>query len=185
MATYPRDQFDTLPDDLLRVGAHRGPKVKGRGWITFAWAALATGVLVGAGLFGLARVDSSFKLDLGSSTLTATATPTPTPTVTPITDPTTITARDITITVLNGTAVSDLQSTAATLLEGKQWTVGSAATSTETTIKTTTIYYSDVANEDVALGVERALGVGDVQFSDAYPGAPITIVLGSDFPPKS
>ena len=45
MANFPTDQFDELPDNVDRVGAHRGPKVKGRGWIFLGWAVLATVVL--------------------------------------------------------------------------------------------------------------------------------------------
>ena len=53
MAKYPRDQFDDIPVDLARVGAHRAPVKAGRGWITFAWAALFTGIFVVGGLAGL------------------------------------------------------------------------------------------------------------------------------------
>ena len=51
----PRDRFDDVPADLARVGAHRAPARRGRGFVTFAWAALATGALVGAGVLGLSR----------------------------------------------------------------------------------------------------------------------------------
>src|ERR1019366_5658749 len=53
MANFRTDQFDNLPENVDRVGAHRGPKVKGRGWIAFAWAVLATAVLVVGGLYVL------------------------------------------------------------------------------------------------------------------------------------
>lgn len=184
MANFPKDQFDTLPDDLLRVGAHRGPKSKGRGWITFAWAALATGVLVATGLFAVSLADGSFSL---SSPGTATSTPTQTvtviPTAEPVTDPATIADRAITVTVLNGTATAGLQATAAEQLTAAGWTVGSQATSSVDDFATTTIYYSDAVNEDVARGVALALGFGEVQLSDAYVGAPVTVVLGADFMP--
>ncbi|MFF1875752.1 hypothetical protein, partial [Kitasatospora herbaricolor] len=55
---YPKDRFDTIPEDLHRVGAHRAPRARGRGWIGVGWAALATVVLVGLGVFGLSLVDS-------------------------------------------------------------------------------------------------------------------------------
>jgi hypothetical protein len=185
MATFPTDQFDNLPDDLDRVGAHRGPRIKGHGWITFAWAALATGILVVAGLYLLSRLDSSFQFTLpgGGSTPTSSHTPTssPTPTTKPVTDPTTITARNITITVLNGTAKSDLVAKAAAKLTAAKWTVGSTGNSTETTIKQTVVYYATPANKDVAEGIQLALGVGTIQLTDHFPGAPITVVVGDDF----
>ena len=54
MANFPKDRFDAVPQDTHRIGAHRGPKRKGRGWIAFAWAVVATVLLTTAGLFGLA-----------------------------------------------------------------------------------------------------------------------------------
>ena len=64
MATFPQDQFDEVPAELKRVGAHRAPRPRGRGAIAFAWAALATGVLVVAGLYGLSRIDPTFTFAL-------------------------------------------------------------------------------------------------------------------------
>ena len=114
MASYPKDRFDQLPEDLQRIGAHRGPAKKGRGWIGFAWALLATGVLIFGGLFAIGKV---LGIDLGISIFapaaTPTPTPTPTPTMDPILDPTTIdqVARGIKIDVLNGTPIVDLENT--------------------------------------------------------------------------
>lgn len=184
MASFPTDQFDNLPDDLERVGAHRGPKVRGRGWLGLAWAVLATAVLMVVGLYVLSLLNDQITFKLPG---TAASTPTPKPTVShtpsvqPITDPTTIKARHITITVLNGTAVAGLQNVAATKLTKAHWAVGSRALASDNTIKQTVVYYSSAKNEDVARGIQLALGVGTVRLSDAFPGAPITVVLGSDF----
>jgi hypothetical protein len=179
MATYPSDQFDNLPDDLDRVGAHRGPKVRGRGWIAFAWALLATVVLVVAGLFALQTIQGGgFSSGAGPSD---TPSATPTPTISPITDPTTIASRHITITVLNGTATSGLATQASNTLKAQHWNVTSTASASTTTFKTTVVYYSLAANKDVALGVAKALGFSTVSLTDAYPGTPITVVLGTDY----
>jgi LytR cell envelope-related transcriptional attenuator len=184
MATFPTDQFDNLPDDLERVGAHRGPKVRGRGWIGFAWALLATGVLVVAGLFVLSQLDNQFTFRFPGATA---STPTPKPTVShtpsiqPITDPLSIKSRKITVTVLNGTAVVGLQNQAGTRLAKAHWTVGSRALASVNTVKETVVYYSLAANQDVAEGVALALGTTAVRQSDVYQGAPITVVLGADF----
>ena len=184
MATFSTDQFDNLPDDLERVGAHRGPKVRGGGWIAFAWAVLATAVLMLVGLYVLSLLNDQFTFNLpgvAASTPTAKPTSTLTPTVQAITDPRTITKRHITITILNGTAVVGLENTAGTTLTKHHWTVGSRALASETTIKQTVVYYSSAKNEDVARGIQMALGVGTIRLSDAFKGAPITVVLGSDF----
>ena len=62
MASQTPDRFDRLPADLERVGAHRSTEKQGRGWVGFAWAALATGILVVGGLFGLSVLGT---VDLG------------------------------------------------------------------------------------------------------------------------
>jgi hypothetical protein len=181
MANFPKDRFDTLPDDLVRVGAHRGPKRKGAGWIVFAWAALATGVLVAGGLIGVRILDASFSFEGTDSTAAPGATTVPT--AEPVTAPSSVEDRAISITVLNGTATAGLQNDASTVLTDAGWTVGSQASSTATDITQTIVYYSDAANEDVARGILLSIGVGDVRLSDAYPGAPVTVVVGSDFVP--
>jgi hypothetical protein len=184
MATFQTDQFDQQPDDLLRVGAHRGPRRKGRGWVTFAWAALATVVLVIGGLYGLSRVTDgiTFEFPLFAGE-TPTPTPTPTPTAPPITDPATLDpARLISITVLNGTPTAGLETTVGDLLAAAGWPVGARTQASENTVETTYVYYGDAANEDVARGLVLALGVGDIRLSDAFPGAPVTVVLGADYP---
>lgn len=110
MANKPTDRFDSVPDDLLRTGAHRAAPKRGRGWFAFAWAALATGVLVAAGLFGLAVIRGTINLPSAThnSSATATARPSPTPSPTPTIeakiDPT------LAITVLNGTKTKGLAS---------------------------------------------------------------------------
>lgn len=185
MASYPKDQFDELPDELLRVGAHRGPAPKGRGWIAFAWAALATGVLVVGGIYGLSRIDQSYSFDLpfagGETSAPNVPTPEPTVAVEPVTDPNTIPEREIVITVLNGTRTPGLESEAAGALTALAWNVGSTATASDNTIEETVVYYSNAEDEDVALGISQALGVGTIRLSDFFVGAKITIVLGSDY----
>jgi hypothetical protein len=182
MANFRTDQFDNLPEHIDRVGAHRGPKVKGRGWITFAWAVLATAVLVVGGLYVLSVFNNSIKFGLGT---TAASTPspssTPTPVITPVEDPSTIASRNITITVLNGTATVGLQNKAGKKLTDKGWNVIATANSTATNIKTSTVYYSAAGDKDVAEGIQILLGAQDIQFSSAFPGSPITVVVGSDF----
>jgi hypothetical protein len=184
MANFRTDQFDNLPENVDRVGAHRGPKAKGRGWITFAWAVLATALLVVGGLYVLSIFNDSIKFGLGPQPTTApTASGTPTPVITPVADPTSpdVAARNITVTVLNGTAVVGLQTKAAAKLTAKGWNVIATANSTATNIKTSTVYYSSAADQDVAEGIQILLGAQDIQFSNAFLGSPITVVVGSDF----
>jgi hypothetical protein len=182
MANFRTDQFDDVPENLDRVGAHRGPKLRGRGWITFAWAVLATVVLVVGGLYVLSIFDNQIKFGLGTSAdATSSPTGTPTPVITPVTDPSSVASRDISITVLNGTDIVGLENQAASKLTAAGWTVQATANSTATNIKTTTVYYSDASNEDVAEGIQALLNAQDIQFSNHFLGSPITVVVGSDF----
>lgn len=185
MANFPKDRFDDLPEDLTRVGAHRGPSKKGRGWIGFAWAVLATGVLVFGGLFGISRVlDIDLGLPFIPVEVTPTPTPTPTPTADPITDPSTIDpARLITITVLNGTPTAGLETSVGGALAAAGWPVGTMATTSTQDIEETFVYYTTPADEDVARGVSVALGVGGIRLVEpgSISSAPITVVLGADY----
>ena len=186
MASFPKDRFDEFPEDLKRVGAHRGPSKKGRGWIALAWALLATVVLVFGGLFTVSRL---LGVDLGiplfATPATPTPTPTPTPTMDPVTDPTAIDpARAIKINVLNGTTTPGLQTTVHDQLVGGGWPMGSALAASASDIEKTLVYYSDPANEDIARGLVLALGLGDIRLvaPDTFPGA-VTVVLGADAVP--
>jgi hypothetical protein len=182
---YPKDRFDDLPRDLARVGAHRAPEKKNRGLIAFAWAALATGVLVVVGVFGVSLI-GGVDLDLPSLSTspvaTGEATPTTEPTATPLTDPTLIDPiREITITVLNGTATPGEQDIAGDELADQGWPVESRANASTTDVALTTVYYGNPADEDIARGLVVALGVGTVTESTAFVGADVTIVLGADY----
>jgi hypothetical protein len=176
MAKYPRDQFDDIPVDLARVGVHRAPARRGRGWITFAWAALFTGLFVAGGYFGLGAFRGlSFTAEPSSF-----ATPSASVTVEPVLDPALIDPeRAITITILNGTTTVGLEKIAATSLVG--WPVGARLTADNRNEERTVIYYSNPADEDVARGLALALGAGEIRESSAYLGASVTIVLGADY----
>jgi hypothetical protein len=183
MATsYPHDRFDDLPDDLQRVGAHRAPAKKGRGWITFAWAALATLVLVGAGLFALSTVGGDSKLpSLFQPSATTSSTPSvkPIPTVPPKLD------ASVPINILNGTATPGLAKAAGDNLVAQGWAgaadgIGSRTNAATQDIKKTTVYYSAATDEGAARALVISLKADGLVLSNAYP-ARITVVLGSDY----
>lgn len=187
MAEYTPDRFDDIPESLGRVGAHRAPAARGRGWIAFAWAALASGVLVVGGLYGLSLISDRVTFEIpGLGTAEPEPTPTETatapPSVEPITDPALVELpAGFTITVLNGTEVAGLGSTARDLIVAPGWPVGTVTSAAQTDLTETVVYYGDPALEGVAAGMAALLGVGAIELSDAFPGAPVTIVLGSDF----
>tara|TARA_R110002051_G_scaffold3560_1_gene19196 strand:+ start:555 stop:1151 length:597 start_codon:yes stop_codon:yes gene_type:complete len=185
MASYPKDRFDELPDGVERIGAHRGPKRRGRGWIGLAWALLATGILVFGGLYGLSQyLDKDLGIPFFATPEEPIVTPEPVETVAPVTDPTTIDPeRAITIDVLNGTPESGLQTTVLDELKAAGWPTGSAAPASARDIEDTYIYYSNAADEDIAAGLAIALGHGEIRLveADVFPAAEITIVIGADY----
>jgi hypothetical protein len=172
-----------VPDDLLRTGAHRSAPKRGRGWIAFAWAALATGVLVAAGLFGLAVIRGTIDLPFAApSAIVATpkSTPTPTPTIEAKINPA------LPITVLNGTITKGLATAAGNNLVKQGWAgaseqIGSRTNASSTNIAKTVVYYGKAANEDAARAMVRSLKIGEIRLSTAYPESKITVVLGSDY----
>jgi len=185
MASHPKDRFDELPDDVERVGAHRGPKRRGRGWIGFAWALLATGVLVFGSLFALSQyLDDDLGIPFFATPEEPVATPEPIETVAPLTDPTAIDPeREITIDVLNGTPESGLHSTVYDELAAAGWPTGSSAPASERDIEDTYVYYSNPDDEDIASGLVVALGLGEIRLieADIFPAAEITVVIGTDY----
>src|SRR4051812_41549642 len=184
MATFPKDQFDDLPADLQRVGAHRGPRARGAGLIVFAWALVATLVIVIGALYFLSRSDPSLQLNpFAAPTAASTPTAKPTQITVPATDANApdVKKRKITVTVLNGTSTDDLQSKAATAIKKAHWKVVTTAVSSSTSVKITTVYYADAANKDVALGIAQSLGFNTVVQSSLYQGSKITVVVGADY----
>jgi len=186
MATFPKDQFDTLPEDLTRTGAHRAPKKKGGGWLGFLAAIVASALLVVGGLYAISTINDSIKFTIPGLSSAEDTEVTPTVSATPTMEPL-LNAKDldkkrkITITVLNGTEVSKLQEKAGKRLTKLKWPVKSTTTAADTSIEDTVIYYSNPDDEDVARGLAIALGVGKIRESTAFLGAPINIVLGTDY----
>ena len=185
---YPKDRFDELPDDLQRIGAHRGPARRGRGWIAFAWAALATLVLILVGIIGLRTfVGMEINIPFLSTTPApeAVVPPTQTPTAEPVLDPSSIDpARAITTSIYNGTTAAELQNTVGDALTAAGWTIDTRARASTSDVAVTTVYYSDPANEDVARGLVVALGIGEISLvpAETFPGNPLNIVIGADYP---
>jgi hypothetical protein len=173
---YPKDRFDTIPDDLRRIGAHRTPRPRGRGWIGFGWAALATVVLIGLGVFGLSLVNGSISFKGASPSISATPTPSPTPTIVPTVDP------NLSVFVLNGTTTSGLANSVGDKLVAAGWKVDSRANASQTDLTKTIVYYSDPKNQAAALGVAQSLPGATVSETQDYvaTGADLTVVVGAD-----
>ena len=155
MARFPQDEFDSIPSDLERVGAHRAPRGKGRAWINVGLGILAAAVLVVAGLYGLSRLDPSFTIDLPdfSEDATVEVTASPLPVAEPVTDPSTVdTDPELSLSVLNGTETTGQQDVAADQLVASGWPDAVRARAAASDIETTTIYYWNADFEGLARG---------------------------------
>ena len=130
---HPRDRFDDVTDGP-RVGAHRGVQRRGRGWIAFAWAALATGVLVGLGVLVLALLNDSYSFGgstQASSSPSASASASRSPSSSPSassspSQPAAAAPADqgaTSVVVLNGTTTTGLAARASTALTSAGWSV--------------------------------------------------------------
>lgn len=184
MTRFPRDRFDDVADGP-RVGAHRGLPRRGRGWIVFAWAALATGVLVAGGALGLGALNGSYQFTGGggttpsasvSSSASASASAAPEPTAAASAQP-----ADLSLTVLNGTSTTGLAATGTATLENAGWRVDSDGNASTKGATATIVYYQSDDQAAVARGIVKTLGVGSVQKSAAFPNADVTVVLGADY----
>ncbi len=187
---YPRDRFDDVADGP-RVGAHRGAQRRGRGWIAFAWAALATGVLVGIGVLVLALLNGSYSFDgstspsaSSSASASATSEPSSSPSSSAPQAPAAGTPADqgtTSVVVLNGTTTTGLAAKASAALTSAGWKVTSTGDAGTTGTTATIVYYQQAAQASVAQGIAKSLGVTAVQQSAAFPNADISVVLGADY----
>lgn len=169
-----RDRFDEVPEDLARVGAHRAPARAGRGFVTFAWAALATGLLVGAGVLGLSVIERGVSAVDGTGGTTSSASAAPAATVDP----------NASVVVLNATTTSGLAAKASTSAKADGWKVVSTANADTQDVKVSTVYYGSKAEQGAALGLAKSLGIGRTAQSDRFNvsgQSRLTVVLGADF----
>jgi hypothetical protein len=189
MAKFLSDRFDEIPTPVARVGAHRAGRSRVRALVPVAWAALASGVLVVVGLYSLSLISDRVTFEIpglsGAEPAPLEETPqlpAPPESVEPITDPALATLSDgFTITILNGTEVAGLGALARDALVGPGWPVGTVTAAAQRNLAETIVFFSDPTLEGVAAGMVALLGVGTIELTDAFPGAPITIALGIDF----
>lgn len=182
--SYPRDRFDDLPEDVGRVGAHRAEQPRMRAGIVLFWAALATVILIAAGIFGTFVVS-------GRIVLFPEPTPTPTPTesVAAIVDP------SYSVLILNATPETGLATRMKDEVVAAGWAPDTvlAGQAGATDFLETTVYYAFPADLPAALGLADVIGGARVAQSDIYQPADdpatevdegatkqLTIVIGLD-----
>ncbi|WP_420365572.1 LytR C-terminal domain-containing protein [Curtobacterium sp. L3-7] len=193
MTRFPHDRFDDVTDGP-RVGAHRGMHRRGRGWIAFAWAALATGVLVGIGVLVLALLNGSYSFTGDSSSApSASASSSASPSASSSPDGSSSSSSSeaaaatpsdqgsTTLVVLNGTSTPGLAASGTSKLTAAGWKVTSSGNAGTTGTASTIVYYQQESQAALAKGIAQSLGVTAVEQSAAFPNADISVVLGADF----
>lgn len=181
------DRYDDSSRSPERVGAHRRPVTRLAWWVTTLISLGSVAAIILAALVGVSVIDAKNlqALDLPAIGITAAPTPTPTPTPTiPMKDPSNIkpgALAKLTITVLNGTKQSGLAADVADMLTAQNWQNISIANAADNTITVSVVVYGPDENLLYANGVAAALGIKAVKQSDMYPGATVTVLVGSDF----
>jgi len=186
-----QDRFDHVPHDLHRVGAHRAPGRKGRGWVAFWWALAATLVLIGAGVVGILSLNDRLDITIPgtspsstsaettptSETPSESATPTPTPT------PVATIAPELSVAVLNGSSSNGVAASATQVLTEAGWTVGTTGNADSQDQPTTIVYYADASLEGAALGIVQSIPGSEALLANDFAdsGADLTVVVGNDF----
>ena len=187
MTKYPQDRFDDKSAFPARVGVHRQPVARKPWWVKSLVSLGVTSVLILAALAGVSVLDARNLQEIDLPALGITATPTPTPTaepIIPLVDPTTLSKKElkeITITVLNGTTTEDLEKDVAAMLDDQSWPNITTANAADSTIKISVVVYGLESDLSLATSVAKSLGIKAVKQSDMYPGARITVLMGSDF----
>ncbi|MFN3948755.1 LytR C-terminal domain-containing protein [Microbacterium sp.] len=190
-STFPRDRFDDLPDATGRIGAHRAEPTRLRGWIVFLWAAIATLVLIIAGIFGTLVL--SGRISLGADDASA-----PTFSASPTTPA--VIDTSYTVVVLNGTAEDGLAASLREQVIAAGWADDTVETgnSDTTDFAQTTVYYLRDTDRAAAEGLAQTIGGAQIAQSDFLqptddPNTPddesdvkrLVVVIGLDRAPGS
>ncbi len=180
-----RDRFDSVPEDLHRVGAHRAKAHWSRGLISLAWGIGMVVVLSIAGLWGLSQLNSDFEFGLPFVAAPEEGPEQPPEegapeAAEPMLDP------EIAVTVLNGTATSGLSNTVGDYLVAQGWNgaelgVGARVNASADDVETTQVIYNNPDNEAAARAMIETLGVGELVLANTYPASPLAVLLGGDF----
>jgi len=178
---FAKDRFDTHTRAIDRVGAHRAPRKKGRGWIGFWWALGATALLIVVGVVGIFAINN--KLDfsdfpgLSSAGSTPIATETAIPTAEATVDPA------LTVNVLNGSANDGVAASVSDTLTAAGWVISTTGNANNDTEPSTVIYYADASQEGAARGIAASLPGSKIVVSSSFldSGADLTVVVGNDY----
>jgi hypothetical protein len=185
------DRFDEVPQEEGYVGIRRARRSKTFWLVPTAIVAGVSVILIVIGMVAVQRADDRLQI---SPEEIALAEPDPTTVeevapepepepepVEPIINPTADEADGLTITILNGTDTTGLAARAGNLLDREGWPEQTRTNADEQGVTESLVAYQDPEDEALALGVGEILGISQVVQTDNYPGARITVLVGSDF----
>lgn len=203
MSTYPRDEFDDVPETPRRQGVHRTRAAAGtarRG--PFAWVLAAAGVvvvLVAAALFLVPKLISPTAAPAPASTSHATASATPSTAPTPSAGsppstaqptssapqassqaPTGQTDKSLAVGVYNATSTSGLGSRVATTARSAGWTVAAVGNWSGSPVNTSVVFYRDPSQKASADALASDLGISTVLQAQQL-GYPLAAVIGPGY----
>ncbi|MDJ0338309.1 LytR C-terminal domain-containing protein [Cryobacterium sp. PH31-O1] len=178
---FAKDRFDTHTHALDRVGAHRAPGKRGRGWIGFWWALGATVLLIVVGVVGIFAINNRLDFSNLPGLSSASSTPTPTESVIPTAEPTV--DPELTVNVLNGSANDGVAASVSDTLVAAGWVVSGTGNASTNTEPTTVIYYADTSQEGAARGLAASLPGSKIVVSTVFSesDAALTVVVGNDY----
>ncbi|GAB4100598.1 LytR C-terminal domain-containing protein [Sinomonas halotolerans] len=199
MSTYPRDEFDAVPESPRRQGVHRaranGGGRRGLVWILAAGiAALLIGALaffVLPGLVGAQKTapasssapSSAAPTPPAESSAPATAAPTkeaaPTPTPTPTQAGPTV-DRTLEVGVYNATGTAGLGARVGDTARAAGWNVTAVANWGGSPVASPVVYYRDAKDAAAARALAADLGISEVYEASAL-GIPLAAVLGPGY----
>ncbi|MDJ1113085.1 LytR C-terminal domain-containing protein [Microbacterium dauci] len=181
---FPKDRFDGLERGHGRSGAHRAEHPRLRVGAIVVWSAVATVVLILAGVFG--TMLATGRLDFAPApAATEGAGP-----VAPMVD------TSYPVLILNATDQAGLAAELRDVVVEAGWAEGDVQESnaSSTDFETTTVYYPSEADEAAARGLADVIGGAEVSLDDTYQvvgdpstpgvdgelGAQLVIVVGLD-----
>ena len=189
------DKFDDVASDPRYIGTHRRAQSS---LSVFAPIGIGLGLVVVLVLGGLWWIDrSNNSLELDDSAILVPAEDAPAGDSPPAEEgidsgdaagpapanPGDVDLTTLTITVLNGTGTQGLAARAGSRLIEAGWPEPTATNADSSDVAQSLIAYGNAEDLAIALGIANVLGISSeaVIQSDTYPGARVTVILGSDY----
>lgn len=160
--TFPKDRFDDLPAVNGRVGAHRAEQPRLRPGPILLWSAVATVVLVVAGVLGTMLMTGRISLAPAPGSVAVGPAP-----VAPVADP------SYPVLVLNATPQRGLATDTREVILEAGWAADAVVDGDAGTqdFAVTTVYYPTEADEAAARGLADVIGGAEVALSTSYQPA--------------